>query len=107
MGSNKIPFRAWVAALSHQALLAFLMKVHTMIWYRVLGKTTRLQTYELNKFVRRAWVHNVNHQFLTPVDFTETLGMIKVRVWSQNLKYLLPPSFCKAQSATMGEIHFA
>ncbi len=102
MSSNKIPFRAWVAALSRQALLAYLMKVHTMIWSRVLGKTTHLQTYELNKYVRRAWVQNVNHHFLTPVDFTETLGMIKVRVWSQTLKYLLPPSFCKTSICYYG-----
>lgn len=32
----------------------------------------------MNKNVRKAWVHPVDDQFLRPVDFTETVGKIKV-----------------------------
>ncbi|XP_024397073.1 photosynthetic NDH subunit of subcomplex B 1, chloroplastic [Physcomitrium patens] len=35
------------------------------------------QAYEMNKNVRKAWVHPVDDQFLRPVDFTETVGKIK------------------------------
>lgn len=37
-----------------------------------------LQTYEMNKNVRMAWVQPVDDQFLRPVDFTEIVGKIKV-----------------------------
>lgn len=49
-----------------------------------------VQAYELNKNVRRAWPTNVDYQFLSPVEFTELLGKIKVLVPSLNSSFLFP-----------------
>ena len=38
------------------------------------------QTYEINKNVRRAWVYDVEDPFVTPAEYTEFLGKLKVRL---------------------------
>eukprot|EP00245_Coleochaete_scutata_P014778 TRINITY_DN6389_c0_g2_i1.p1 TRINITY_DN6389_c0_g2~~TRINITY_DN6389_c0_g2_i1.p1 ORF type:complete len:469 (-),score=99.68 TRINITY_DN6389_c0_g2_i1:211-1617(-) len=58
-------------------VIQFLKDRYPGVRIDVISSKRGKQTYELNKNVRRAWVYDLDDQYSSPVEWTETLGKIK------------------------------